>query len=42
LELKATMEELTHIVVALLKGKYSRHVVKSDEEFIAECCRVFD
>ena len=42
LELKASMEELTHVVVALLKGKYSRNVVKSDEEFIAECIRVFN
>ena len=42
LELKASTEELTHVVVALLKGKYSRNVVKSDEEFIAECIRVFN
>jgi hypothetical protein len=35
--LNATMEELTSIVVALLKSKYSEQKVKNDEEFIEEC-----
>ena len=34
LELNATDEDLTKIVVALLKGKYDRLYVKSDEEFL--------
>jgi hypothetical protein len=34
LELNATEEELTKIVVALLKGKYDRLYVRSDEEFL--------
>jgi hypothetical protein len=34
LELNATEDELTKIVVALLKGKYDRLYVRSDEEFL--------
>jgi hypothetical protein len=34
LELNATEHELTKIVVALLKGKYDRLYVRSDEEFL--------
>jgi len=32
--LNATMEELTHIVVSILQGKYLEHEPKTDEEFI--------
>ena len=39
LKLEATMEELTQIVVALLKSKYSKPIVKSDEEFTEDCNR---
>jgi hypothetical protein len=35
--LNASFHELTTIVVALLKGKYDKPVVKSDEEFVADC-----
>jgi hemerythrin len=33
----ATTEELTQIVVALLKSKYTEQALKNDEEFIEEC-----
>jgi len=39
LKLEATMDELTQIVVALLKSKYSKPIVKSDEEFTEDCNR---
>ena len=35
--LDATTEELTQIVVALLKSKYTEQALKNDEEFIEEC-----
>jgi len=35
--LNASFEELTTIVVALLKGKYNKPVVKTDEVFVEEC-----
>ena len=34
LKLNATEDELTKIVVALLKGKYDKLYVRSDEEFL--------
>lgn len=37
MRLNATMEELNLIMIALLKGKYQEEVVKTDEEFIADC-----
>lgn len=37
LRVEATIDELTQIMVALLKGKYGEPVVKTDEEFIADC-----
>ena len=37
LRVDATIDELTQIMVALLKGKYGEPVVKTDEEFIADC-----
>jgi len=40
LELQSTMDELTHIMVSLLKGKYCDPVTKTDEEFIKDCCAV--
>lgn len=39
LELQATNDELTHIIVALLKGKYCEPIIKTDEEFISDCCK---
>ena len=35
--LDATFDELTQIVVELLKGKYSKPTMKTDEEFISSC-----
>jgi len=35
--LNASFDELTTIVVALLKGKYNKPVTKTDEEFVEEC-----
>jgi hypothetical protein len=35
--LRASMEELTHIVVSILQGKYLEHEPLTDEEFIQEC-----
>jgi hypothetical protein len=40
LELRASVDELTHIMVALLKGKYCEPVVKTDEEFVHDCAEV--
>lgn len=37
LRLEATGEQLNTIVLALLKGKYQDTVVKTEEEFIADC-----
>jgi len=36
-QLFATMEELTDIVVAVLRGKYEELIIKTDNEFIEEC-----
>jgi len=41
LQLEATMDELTLIVVALLQGKYCAPVVKTDEEFVQDCRNMF-
>jgi hypothetical protein len=41
LELQATNEELTQIMIALLKGKYCEPVIKTDEEFVRDCCEMF-
>jgi hypothetical protein len=35
--LNASFEELTTIVVALLKGKYNKPAIKTDDEFVEEC-----
>jgi hypothetical protein len=35
--LHASMEELTQIVVALLKSKYTEQMLKNDDEFVEEC-----
>jgi hypothetical protein len=40
LQLESTMDELTHIMVALLKGKYCDPVTKTDETFVRDCCAV--
>jgi len=37
LRLDASFEESTQIVVALLRGKYTEHAEKSDEELLADC-----
>ena len=37
LKLDATMEELTFIMVLLLKGKYGKIEKKTDDEFIEDC-----
>jgi len=39
LRLDATMDELTQIMVALLKGKYNKPVAKTDLEFTEDCNR---
>ena len=41
LQLNATMDELTLIVVSLLQGKYCPPVVKTDEEFVQDCRNMF-
>jgi hypothetical protein len=41
LQLEATMDELTLIVVDLLQGKYCPPVIKTDEEFIQDCRNMF-
>jgi len=41
LQLNATMDELTLIVVALLQGKYCPPVVKTDDEFVQDCRNMF-
>ena len=41
LELTASLDELTFIVVALLKGKYCDPIVKTDEEFVRDCQNMF-
>jgi len=41
LQLEATMDELTLIVVSLLQGKYCPPVVKTDEEFVQDCRNMF-
>jgi hypothetical protein len=35
--LNSSFEELTTIVVALLKGKYNKPAIKTDDEFVEEC-----
>jgi len=37
LVLESTLEELTYIMVLLLKGKYGEQESKPDEEFIEDC-----
>ena len=37
LSLNATLEDLNTIIVALLKGKFQKKEMKSDEEFINDC-----
>jgi hypothetical protein len=37
LRLEATDEELTFIVIELLKSKFKKTIPKTDEEFVAEC-----
>ena len=37
LSLNATLEDLNTIMVALLKGKFQKKEMKSDEEFINDC-----
>jgi hypothetical protein len=39
LELQATNDELTLIMVSLLKGKYCEPVIKTNEEFVGDCCK---
>jgi hypothetical protein len=41
LRLEATYEQLTQIVVAILKGKYERTPPSSETDFIDECKKVF-
>jgi len=40
LKLEATPEELTHIMVLLLQGKYGTYEKKTDEEFIEDCIKI--
>jgi hypothetical protein len=42
LQLNATTEELSLIVIALLKGKYCDPVLKTDEEFVSDCRNMFE
>jgi hypothetical protein len=38
--LDATTEELNNIVISILKGKYSKIPIKTDEEFVEECKKI--
>lgn len=40
IRLDATMEELSHIMLLLLKGKFQEPVKKTDEEFIHDCQQI--
>jgi len=42
LRLNATFDELTVIVVELLRGKYEKSAAKSNEEFLLECDKFMD
>ena len=42
LRLNATFEELTVIVIELLKGKYEKLALKTNEEFLSECEKYMD
>jgi hypothetical protein len=42
LRLNATFEDLTIIVVELLRGKYESHSAKTNEEFIGDCERFME
>ena len=35
--LQSTLDELTQIIVELLKGKYAKSIMKTDQEFITSC-----
>jgi hypothetical protein len=37
LSLNATLEDLNTIIVILLKGKFQKQEIKTDEEFISDC-----
>jgi len=37
LRLEASMDELNHIVLTLLKAKFQNQIVKTDEEFVNDC-----
>lgn len=39
LRLNATFDDLTTIVVELLRGKYEKELIKTDEEFLEDCRR---
>jgi hypothetical protein len=39
LQLEATIDELTLIIVSILQGKYCEPIVKTDEEFIEDCVK---
>ena len=38
MELCATVEDLTTIVVELLRGKYEKPIVLTDAQFLEQCC----
>lgn len=40
LSLNATMEDLNTIIVILLKGKFQKQEIKTDEEFVNDCIEV--
>lgn len=42
IQLDATMDELNHIMLLLLKGKFQEPIKKTDEEFIHDCQRIHD
>lgn len=42
LRLDATIDELHTVMIAILKGKYQKPVVKTDEEFVADCKTYLD
>jgi len=41
LSLNATSEDLNTIIISLLKGKYNKQEIKTDEVFISDCHNIF-
>jgi hypothetical protein len=40
--LNASLDELTHVVVSLLHGKYTKQVLKTSDEFVEQCNGLYE